>query len=71
MTTFSTFSSKITLQQACQLRVSVRNKGIFLAFIPKGTDYITQRQKATIDADSCGGNQMTSHNHIKLVIMQN
>lgn len=53
----STFSTFLTLQQACQLGVSVRNKSIFLAFIPKGTDHITQRQKAAIDADACGGNK--------------
>lgn len=66
--TFLTFPSKLTLQQACQLGVSVRNKSIFLAFIPKGTDHITQRQKAAIDADACGGNQMA---RIKLVVVQN
>lgn len=50
--TFSTSVSKLTLQQARELGVSVRNKSVFLAFIPQGTDHITQWQKTTIDADA-------------------
>lgn len=65
--TFYTFASQLTLQEACELGVSVRNKSIFLAFIPEGTDYITQRQKATIDADACGGNQTAQ---LKLYLVQ-
>lgn len=47
-----TLKSKCTLKQTGELWVPVRNEAALFAFIPQGTDDITQRQKPTIDADA-------------------
>lgn len=52
----------LTLQETCQLGVSVRYKGSFLAFIPKCTDHVPERQQPTINADSL------CHKHSKLLL---